>query len=65
MRRLLSLFISLCLILTQTAQAYSLARLPYKYPRNTSQGNTLQLLAAVNSSGSSHQETLTTDGMTV
>ena len=32
---------------------------------NLDAGNTLQLLAAVNSSGSSHQETLTTDGMTV
>lgn len=49
-RRFLSIFIALCLIFTQTAQAYSLARLPHKPQR----------IAAYNT----HTETLATDGYT-
>jgi len=35
--RLLCLILAACLIVTQTAQAYSLARLPYQYHHTTSE----------------------------
>jgi len=46
-RRILCLLLPLCLIFTQTAQAYSLARLPYKYQRINiaAAGGTVAILA--------------------
>ena len=49
LRRRLSIFIAICLFFTQTAQAYSLAWLPYKYQPTRS----------------SHTETLSTDGFNI